>query len=111
MEHKPLGMSGIEVSTLSLGSWRTFERISRGQGVAVMTAAREAGIDFLDDARLDASLGRMGFDYVDLIYAERLPEGLLVEIAVGGWSPRPACGPARPLERRAGRRRRAPGAC
>jgi len=53
MEHRPLGASGIEVSALSLGSWRTFERVPRETGVAVMAAAREAGIDFLDDARYD----------------------------------------------------------
>ena len=38
---------------MSLGSWRTYERIPREQGVAVMRAAREAGINFLDDARYD----------------------------------------------------------
>jgi aryl-alcohol dehydrogenase-like predicted oxidoreductase len=134
VEHRPLGSSGISVSALSLGSWRTYERIPRDQGMAVMTAARDAGIDFLDDARyddetgtapirtgysevvfgelfgavgwrrdevvvanklwwehwpeqsaaeeLDASLGRMGLDHVDLIYAERPPEGLSVEAIV-----------------------------
>jgi aryl-alcohol dehydrogenase-like predicted oxidoreductase len=46
-----LGHSGISVSRLALGSWRTYERISRDQGVRVMRAAREAGINFLDDAR------------------------------------------------------------
>jgi L-glyceraldehyde 3-phosphate reductase len=131
VERRALGRSGIEVSALSLGSWRTFERIPREQGVAVMRAAREAGITFLDDARyddeigeapiptgwsevvfgelfraagwkrdevvvanklwwewwpeqsaaqeLDASLGRMGLDHVDLIYAEHPPEELAVE--------------------------------
>jgi aryl-alcohol dehydrogenase-like predicted oxidoreductase len=134
MEHRPLGASGIEVSALALGSWRTFERIPGETGLAVMTAARESGIDFLDDARyddetgsaplrtgysevvfgelfraagwkrdevvvanklwwefwpeqsaaeeLDGSLGRMHFDYVDLIYAERPPDGLAVEDVV-----------------------------
>jgi hypothetical protein len=38
----PLGASGIRVSRLSLGSWRTFERISREQGIRVMRAARDA---------------------------------------------------------------------
>jgi L-glyceraldehyde 3-phosphate reductase len=123
-----LGGSGIDVSVLSLGSWRTYERMSREQGLAVMNAAQEHGIDFLDDARyndetgtaplptgysevvfgelfraagwrrdevvvanklwwefwpaesaaqeLDSSLMRMGFDYVDLIYATWPPEGL-----------------------------------
>jgi L-glyceraldehyde 3-phosphate reductase len=134
-----LGSSGIEVSVLALGSWRTYERMSREDGLAVMRAAREAGIDFLDDARyndetgnapipsgysevvfgelfrgagwvrdevtvanklwwefwpdqsaadeLDASLGRMGLDHVDLIYTEPPPDGLelsaLVEQVVG----------------------------
>lgn len=57
LPHRPLGASGLSVSLMSLGSWRTFERISRDEGVAVMTAAREAGIDFLDDARYDDETG------------------------------------------------------
>ena len=139
LPHRPLGASGIEVSCLALGSWRTYERMSREDGLAVMRAARESGIDFLDDARyndetgnapmptgysevvfgelfraarwerdrvtvanklwwefwpeqsaadeLDASLGRMGLDHVDLIYTEPPPAGLeladLVEQVVG----------------------------
>ena len=125
-----LGTSGLDVSLLSLGSWRTFERIPREQGLAVMRAAREAGITFLDDARyndetgtapmatgysevvfgelfraagwvrdqvvvanklwwefwpeqdavaeLDASLGRMGLDHIDLIYTMQPPDGLAI---------------------------------
>jgi L-glyceraldehyde 3-phosphate reductase len=46
-----LGSSGLTVSRLSLGSWRTFERVSRESGVEVMRAARDVGINFLDDAR------------------------------------------------------------
>jgi L-glyceraldehyde 3-phosphate reductase len=125
---RPLGGSGISVSSLSLGSWRTFERVPREVGLAVMEKARESGINFLDDARyndetgsaplksgysevvfgdlfraagwkrdevvlanklwwefwpeedaaaeLEGSLGRMGMDHLDLVYAERPPEGL-----------------------------------
>ena len=128
---RPLGGSGIEVSRLALGSWRTFERLSRDVGLAVMHAARDAGITFLDDARyddetgtapiptgysevlfgelfraagwprahtvvcnklwwefwpeqsaaaeLDASLARMQFDYVDVIYANPPLGGLGLE--------------------------------
>ncbi len=139
MQRRPLGSSELEVSRLSLGSWRTFERIPREDAVAVMRAARERGFNFLDDARyndetglapipsgysevlfgelfratgwnrddtvvsnklwwefwpeqsaaaeLDGSLGRMGFDCVDLIYANPPPDGLpimdMVE-AIGG---------------------------
>jgi aryl-alcohol dehydrogenase-like predicted oxidoreductase len=147
VEHRLLGGSGLEVSALALGSWRTYERMSRAEGVAVMTAARDAGIDFLDDARyddetgraplatgysevvfgelfratgwkreevvvsnklwwefwpeqsateeLDASLSRMRFDYVDLVYSERLPEDLAVGDAVSNISELIADGKAR----------------
>jgi aryl-alcohol dehydrogenase-like predicted oxidoreductase len=54
---RALGASGLEVSVMSLGSWRTYERIPREQGSAVMRAAREAGITFLDDARYDDETG------------------------------------------------------
>jgi aryl-alcohol dehydrogenase-like predicted oxidoreductase len=57
LPHRPLGGSGIEVSIMSLGSWRTYERMPRDDGLAVMRAAREAGIDFLDDARYDDEAG------------------------------------------------------
>lgn len=128
MSRQPLGRSELEVSRLALGSWRTFERIGREAGLAVMRAAREHHLNFLDDARyddetgtapiptgysevlfgelfraadwdradtvvanklwwefwpeqsaaaeLEASLSRMGFDYIDLIYANPPPEGL-----------------------------------
>jgi aryl-alcohol dehydrogenase-like predicted oxidoreductase len=131
----PLGRSPIEVSRLALGSWRTFERISRERGVSVMRAAREAGVTFLDDARyndetgrapiasgysevvfgelfraagweragtivsnklwwefwprqspraeLTESLGRMGLDYVDLVYSEVPPPDVPLADAVG----------------------------
>jgi aryl-alcohol dehydrogenase-like predicted oxidoreductase len=127
LEHRPLGASGIEVSAVSLGSWQTFEHIGADEGLAVMRAARDAGIDFLDDARyddhtgrapiptgysevvfgelfraagwrrddvvvanklwlefwpqespaaeLDASLGRMNFEYLDLAYCAPPPDG------------------------------------
>jgi L-glyceraldehyde 3-phosphate reductase len=57
VESRPLGHSDLVVSRLSLGSWRTFERISRDTGAAVLLAARDAGITFLDDARYDDDSG------------------------------------------------------
>jgi aryl-alcohol dehydrogenase-like predicted oxidoreductase len=129
-----LGASALEVSALSLGSWRTFERIERDEGLAVMEAARAAGITFLDDARyddetkrapipsgysevvfgelfarsgyersdvvianklwwefwpnesaaeeVDGSLGRMCFDYLDVVYSSTLPDNLPIEVVV-----------------------------
>src|SRR5262245_42750855 len=134
MPHRPLGASGIDVSVLALGSWRTYERIGRAEGIAVMRTARERGIAFLDDARyddetgtapirtgysevifgelfraagwkrdevvvanklwwefwpgqsaaeeLDASLERMGLDYLDLVYSWATVNGPPVEEVV-----------------------------
>jgi len=128
LSRRPLGSAGMQVSALSLGSWRTYDRLPIEAGVAIMRAARDEGINFFDDARyddetgaapmrtgysevlfgelfrgagmrrdeavvtnklwwefwprqsaaeeLDASLGRMGFDYIDVIYANAPPEGM-----------------------------------
>ena len=135
------------MSLLALGSWRTYERIPREQGLSVMRAARERGVAFLDDARyndetgsaplatgysevvfgelfraagwrreetvvanklwwefwpeqsaaeeLEASLGRMGFDYIDLIYSFVAPEGPPVEEIVAAIGELIASGKAR----------------
>ncbi len=147
MPRRPLGSSELEVSRLSLGSWRTFERISKDAGLEVMRAAREAGINFLDDARyndetgkapiptgysevlfgelfraagwqrdetivcnklwwefwpdqsaaeeLDGSLGRMGLDHIDVIYANVPPDGLPLEQMVHDVAGLIAAGKAR----------------
>jgi L-glyceraldehyde 3-phosphate reductase len=72
MPTRALGASGLTVSRLALGSWRTFERISRDDGVAVMLAAREAGITFLDDARYNDESGTapLGSGYSELLFGE-----------------------------------------
>jgi len=69
---RPLGRSGITVSNLALGSWRTFERIPRETGVAVMRAAMEAGVDFLDDARYNDETGKAPIPtgYSEVVFGE-----------------------------------------
>ncbi|HEV2036448.1 MAG TPA: aldo/keto reductase [Candidatus Dormibacteraeota bacterium] len=69
---RPLGSSGIEVSELSLGSWRTYERIPRDAGIAVMRRAREVGINFLDDARYNDESGNapMKSGYSEVVFGE-----------------------------------------
>ena len=57
LPHRPLGASGLEVSPFALGSWRTYERIPREPGVAVLEQARERGIDFLEVARYNDESG------------------------------------------------------
>lgn len=72
MPTRALGASGLTVSRLALGSWRTFERISRDDGVAVLRAARDAGITFLDDARYDDESGAapLSTGYSEVVFGE-----------------------------------------
>ncbi|MGZ4672836.1 MAG: aldo/keto reductase [Ilumatobacteraceae bacterium] len=72
LPHRPLGASGLNVSLFALGSWRTFERIPREQGLAVMQAAREAGITFLDDARYNDETGQAPIPtgYSEVVFGE-----------------------------------------
>jgi len=62
----------MEVSRLALGSWRTYERIGRDQGIRVMRAAREAGINFLDDARYNDETGHAPIPtgYSEVVFGE-----------------------------------------
>lgn len=68
----PLGASGIPVSVMALGSWRTFEQIPAERGQAVMGAAREAGITFLDDARYNDETGTASIltGYSEIVFGE-----------------------------------------
>jgi L-glyceraldehyde 3-phosphate reductase len=72
LPHRPLGASGIEVSCMALGSWRTYERMPREDGIAVMRAAREHGIDFLDDARYNDETGEAPIPsgYSEVVFGE-----------------------------------------
>jgi aryl-alcohol dehydrogenase-like predicted oxidoreductase len=72
LPRRRLGWTGARVSVMSLGSWRTFEHIPREQGVAVMSVAREAGINFLDDARYDDETGTapMATGYSEVVFGE-----------------------------------------
>src|SRR5689334_4308901 len=67
--HRELSSSGLRVSVLGLGSWQTFDKIGREQGLAVMRAAREHGIDFLDDARYHDAEGRSEVIFGELFRA------------------------------------------
>jgi voltage-dependent potassium channel beta subunit len=51
MKYRRLGRSGLQVSELSLGSWVTYvNQVDRKAAVANMAAARDAGINFFDNA-------------------------------------------------------------
>jgi L-glyceraldehyde 3-phosphate reductase len=72
LAHRPFGASGLEVSVLALGSWQTYERIPRSQGVAVLQAARECGIDFLEVARYNDTTGSAPIPtgYSEVVFGE-----------------------------------------
>jgi L-glyceraldehyde 3-phosphate reductase len=57
LPHRSLGSSDLSVPVLALGSWRTYERISREAGVALLHEARACGIDFLEVARYNDETG------------------------------------------------------
>lgn len=115
MEHRPLGP--LRVSALALGSWRTYERIPRSEGVAVLDAARSLGIDFLEVARYDDETGRApiptGYSEVvfgEIFRASRWPRSE-VTIATKLWRRRRGCGRGRPGWRRPRRRWRSRSRC
>jgi L-glyceraldehyde 3-phosphate reductase len=79
LAHRPLGASGLEVSAFALGSWRTYERISREAGVAVLQQARASGIDFLEVARYNDESGTAPIPtgYSEVVFGE--------VFAASGW--------------------------
>lgn len=55
MNYRHLGRAGIRVSELSLGSWVTFHnQAGLGQAVELMRTARDAGVNFFDNAEVYA---------------------------------------------------------
>jgi voltage-dependent potassium channel beta subunit len=55
MNYRHLGRSGIRVSELSLGSWVTFHyQVNVENAMEMMSAAREAGVNFFDNAEIYA---------------------------------------------------------
>src|ERR1700683_2007242 len=69
---RPLGSSGLDVSVMSLGSWRTFERLPADARVAIMRAARDEGINFFDDARYNDETGTAPIPtgYSEVVFGE-----------------------------------------
>jgi voltage-dependent potassium channel beta subunit len=55
MQYRPLGRSGLRVSTFSLGSWVTYHnQVDDGAAVELMAAAFDAGVNFFDNAEVYA---------------------------------------------------------
>jgi aryl-alcohol dehydrogenase-like predicted oxidoreductase len=71
-EHRKLGTSGVQVSPIGLGSWRTFERMDRADAEQLLAYALAHGIDFLDDARYDDETGSapLASGYSEVLFGE-----------------------------------------
>src|SRR5258707_6515101 len=55
MQYRRLGQSGLKVSELSLGAWVTFgNQLDVRGAVQCMSAARDAGVNFFDNAEVYA---------------------------------------------------------
>jgi voltage-dependent potassium channel beta subunit len=70
MEYRRLGSSGLQVSALGFGSWVTFgDKIGASQALECLSAARDAGVNFFDNAEAYAG-GQaeeiMGQAFIDL---------------------------------------------
>ncbi len=67
-----LGASGIAVSPIALGSWRTFEHMPREDAERLLAYALAQGIDFLDDARYDDETGSapLASGYSEVLFGE-----------------------------------------
>jgi len=56
MKYRRLGRSGLQVSELSLGSWVTYaNQVDLGPAIECLAAARDAGVNFFDNAEVYAS--------------------------------------------------------
>ena len=73
MEHRELGASGLSVSVLALGSWRTWQWIGREDAIATLHAAREAGIDLLETARYHDAEGESEVVFGEIFRASGWP--------------------------------------
>ncbi|MDE3085675.1 MAG: aldo/keto reductase [Acidobacteriota bacterium] len=91
MEYRRLGGTGLKLSVLSLGSWVTFgPQVDTGLAVDVLAAAREAGVNFFDNAEaysageseriMGAAVSRLGWPRKTYVISTKLFWGLGDEV-------------------------------
>ncbi len=94
MEYRRLGKSGLKVSALSLGSWITYgNQVDEKAAVEMMSAARDHGINFFDNAEvyaagrseevMGAALKKLGWDRLTYIVSTKFFWGLPATFADG----------------------------
>jgi voltage-dependent potassium channel beta subunit len=91
MEYRRLGRSGLKVSVLSFGSWVTFgPQLDEGLASDCLSAAREAGVNFFDNAEsysggdseliMGKALGRLGWPRHSYVVSTKIFWGIHDEI-------------------------------
>ena len=87
MEYRRIGRSGTKVSVLSLGSWVTYgNQVDEKASIELMSAARDHGVNFFDNAEVYASgkseelmgtsLKKLGWDRLTYVVTTKFFWGL-----------------------------------
>lgn len=87
MRYRRLGRSGLQVSELSIGSWVTYgNQVDENAAIETMSAARDAGVNFFDNAEVYAggksetlmgnALKQLGWDREDYIISTKFYWGI-----------------------------------
>jgi voltage-dependent potassium channel beta subunit len=91
MEYRRLGRSGLKVSVLSFGSWVTFgPQLDEGLASDCLAAAREAGVNFFDNAEsysggeseriMGKALARLGWPRHSFVVSTKIFWGIHDEV-------------------------------
>jgi voltage-dependent potassium channel beta subunit len=91
MEYRRLGSSGLRVSVLSFGSWVTFgDQVDLGLAAECMAAARQAGVNFFDNAEsyaageseriMGQAIARLGWPRYSYVVSTKLFWGIHEDI-------------------------------
>lgn len=87
MRYRRLGRSGLQISELSLGSWITYgNQVDESAAIDTMSAARDAGVNFFDNAEVYAggksetlmgnALKQLGWEREDYIISTKFYWGI-----------------------------------
>ncbi len=94
MEYRKLGRAGLKVSALSFGSWITYgNQVEEKAAMELMSAARDHGVNFFDNAEVYASgkseelmgaaLKKLGWDRLTYIVSTKFYWGLPAKFGDG----------------------------
>ncbi|MEO8103152.1 MAG: aldo/keto reductase [Betaproteobacteria bacterium] len=94
MEYRRLGRAGLKVSALSFGSWITYgNQVEEDAAIELMSAARDHGVNFFDNAEIYASgkseqlmgaaLKKLGWDRLTYVVSTKFFWGLPAKFGDG----------------------------